>query len=480
MNIITISPAEENNLLSLDESHFVDLKSSQIAPSPLQKHFVAFANTDGGELYVGIEDQKVQGERVIGFNNPESANDIIQLLMTGTKPSVEGVDWEYLNFGKRGLVLHISVPKSAHLHYTAGDECYIRVNASTKKIVGEAITKLAYAKGTYNYEKVAVIEVGIENITESNYLTSYMQRIGTIQEPIAFLRKQKLLAKIDEELRPTVGSILLFDEEPQASLNTRCAIKVYRLQTTEREYKREHLKEAPTTIEGPIEQQIYQVIEKVKELLKDVEYTVAGKLIKLVYPEETLHEILVNAVIHRDYSVNDDIHVRVYDNRIEILSPGKLPGYITPKNYLEERYARNPNLVRMLHKLPNPVNHDIGEGLNTASNAMKKVGLISPVLTELDNAVVLTIEHRKIASLLDIIREYLQEHDTVSNKPIREISGEDSENKVKKAFEKLRENGEIEPVDPDASRFKFEYRKVQKDENMDQIEKANNQLPNST
>ena len=236
------------------------------------------------------------------------------------------------------------------------------------------------------------------------------------------------------------------------------------LQTTEREYKREYLKETPATIEGPIEQQITQVIQKVQDLLQDVEYSVAGKIIKLVYPEETLHEILVNAVIHRDYSVNDDVHVRIYDNRIEVLSPGKLPGYITPKNYLEERYSRNPNLVRMLHKLPNPVNHDIGEGLNTASNAMKKAGLVEPVLTELDNAVVLTIEHRRIASLVDIIREYLEDHETVSNKPIREISGEDSENKVKKAFEKLRESGEIEPVDPYASRFKYEYRKVKKSE----------------
>ena len=189
---------------------------------------MAFANTDGGEIYIGIEDKKATGERIIGFDNQESANDIIQLLMTGTKPSVEGVDWEFINFGNRGLVLHISVPKSAHLHYTASDECHIRVNASTKRIVGEAITKMAYAKGTYNYEKVIVPEVDIENVTNSDYLTSYMERIGTTLEPTTFLRKQKLLAQVDGGYRPTVGSILLFDEEPQASLNTRCAIKVYR------------------------------------------------------------------------------------------------------------------------------------------------------------------------------------------------------------------------------------------------------------
>jgi ATP-dependent DNA helicase RecG len=86
--------------------------------------------------------------------------------------SVEGVDWEFISFGERGLVLHVTIPKSSNLHYTAADECYIRVNASTKRIVGDAITKLAYAKGTYNYEKVPTPEVEVEDIVQSAFLSS--------------------------------------------------------------------------------------------------------------------------------------------------------------------------------------------------------------------------------------------------------------------------------------------------------------------
>ena len=172
MNIASISADEEKALLELKESHFIDLKSSRVAPAQVQKHFVAFANTDGGELYIGIEDQKVAGERIVGFQKPEDANAVVQLLMTATKPSVEGVEWEFLNFGNRGLVLHIIIPKSAHLHYTSGDECFIRVNASTTKIIGEAITKLAYAKGTHNYEKVAVPDASVDEIVESEFLSS--------------------------------------------------------------------------------------------------------------------------------------------------------------------------------------------------------------------------------------------------------------------------------------------------------------------
>ena len=212
----------------------------------------------------------------------------------------------------------------------------------------------------------------------------------------------------------------------------------------------------PKTIDGPIETQITSVIEDVSEILKNSTTQSGGKF---NYPAEALKEVLVNAVIHRDYSLSDDVHVIIYDNRIEVISPGKLPGYITLKNILEERYARNPNLVRLLHKLPNPFNHDIGEGLNTAFNEMRKAGLVEPKIIELENSVVVTLKHQKLASLEDIIIDYLDKKDIVTNKIIRELSGVDSENKVKKAFQRLREKDLIEPVDPDARVFNYQYRK---------------------
>ncbi|MEP0872699.1 hypothetical protein NDA01_23040 [Trichocoleus desertorum AS-A10] len=139
-------------------------------------------------------------------------------------------------------------------------------------------------------------------------------------------------------------------------------------------------------------------------------------------------------------------------------SPGRLPGYVTLKNIIDERYSRNPNIVRMLHKLPNPPNHDIGEGLNTAYNAMRKAGLVEPEIRELENAVLVIVEHRRIASLEDAIIEYLEDNDTVTNKIVRQLTGEDSENKVKKALQKLRRDGVIEVVDSSVSVYKYSYR----------------------
>lgn len=460
--VIDISAQEIKALLNTAEDHFNDFKSKQIAPNKLQETFVAFANADGGNIYIGIEDAASGRERISGFNEPEEANAIISTLLENTNPAVENVEVEYLRTPSNGLILHVDIPKSPKVHYTASGDCFIRANAQKLKIKGERITQLSYSKGAEPYEKKAVDIVEVEDILESEYYSEYLRRIGTTQSPRVFLKKQRLLTKKDGEFVPNVGCVLLFDEEPQGCLDTRCAVKVYRLRTTEAEYKREQLQEDPVTIEGPLEVVILNTIAKVKEYVDGASFKDGENLVKLSYPAEALKEILVNAVIHRDYSQKDDVHVKVYDNRIEVQSPGRLPGYMTINNLYEERFSRNPNLVRLLHKLPNPVNHDIGEGLDTAKNELRKAGLVAPVFEERGNNFVVIVKHQTIASIEDVIINYFKENPTgqLTNKLVRQLSGEDDLQKVKKALQKLREEGVIKPLDPNANPFKFKYIKA--------------------
>jgi ATP-dependent DNA helicase RecG len=463
MEVIAITPEELQKLLELNEDHFNDVKSSRISPAKLQESFVAFANSDGGDLYVGIEDKAVQGERVAGYKEQENANPVISTILEQTTPAVENVTVEFLNAGDKGLILHFAIPKSPKVHYTASGDCYIRMNAQKLKIKGERVTQLGYSKGAELYERKTVDDLDIEEIIESPHLESYMQRVNSSLDPAIFLRKQRLLTKRDDQQRiPNVGCVLLFDESPQATLQTRCAIKVYRLRTTEKEYKREQLEEMPVTINGTAEELIGQAIAQVAKYIDGASYNDGKKIIKLQYPSEALKEILVNAVIHRDYSLNDDIHVRIFDNRVEVRSPGRLPGYMTTENIYADRFSRNPNIVRMLHNLPNPVNHDIGEGLDTARNELKKVGLIEPEFEESENSFIVTIKHQKIASVVDVIESYLAENPdaVLTNKLVRYLSGEDDMQKVKKALQRLRADKKIKPVDESVPVFKYEYIKA--------------------
>lgn len=462
METIRLPNDEIVALLALDEDHFNDVKSNRITPAKLQETFVAFANSDGGDLYVGIEDKSHSGERLVGFNEPEEANGVIATLLEETQPAVENVVVEFLDTGGKGLVLHFSIPKSPKVHYTASGDCFIRVNAAKRKIKGERITQLGYSKGAELYERKPVADVDVGEMESSVTLAEYMNRIGTHLEPAAFLRKQRLLTLQGEKRVPNVCCVLLFDEDPQATLDTRCAVKVYRLRTTEKEYKREQLEEMPVTINGAVEDVIHKTIAQVAAYIDGAVFHEGDQIIKLKYPAEALKEILVNAVIHRDYSLNDDIHVRVFDNRVEVQSPGRLPGYMNLQNLYQERFSRNPNLVRMLHNLPNPVNHDIGEGLDTAKNELKKAGLIEPIFEEKENAFVVTVKHQKIASIEEVIISYLEENPAaeITNRLVRQLSGEDDMQKVKSALQKLRASGRIEPVDENASAFNFRYVKA--------------------
>ncbi|WP_228738574.1 ATP-binding protein [Xanthomonas euvesicatoria] len=139
-----------------------------------------------------------------------------------------------------------------------------------------------------------------------------------------------------------------------------------------------------------------------------------------------------------------------------------MPGYMTVENLYDERFSRNPNVVRMLHNLPNPVNHDIGEGLDTAKNELKRAGLVPPTFEERDNAFIVTIKHQKIASVEEVVLAHIEENPSaeLTNKLVRQLSGEYDMQKVKIALQKLRAAGHIKPVDEKASAFSFRYIKA--------------------
>jgi ATP-dependent DNA helicase RecG len=160
-----------------------------------------------------------------------------------------------------------------------------------------------------------------------------------------------------------------------------------------------------------------------------------------------LHEIITNAVLHRDYSVADDVHIRIFDNRIEVQSPGRLPAHVTIGNILEERFSRNGVLVRLLNKFPNPPNKDVGEGLNTAFEAMTKLGLKPPSIEELENGVLVTIKHEPLASPEKAILDYLQDHDWIKNADARRITHIQQPHKINNIFREMESRGLIKRKD---------------------------------
>jgi ATP-dependent DNA helicase RecG len=396
---------EETKLLNLEEGHFCDVKSFRIKPNKLHTHFVAFANTDGGEIYLGIEDKKSTGERLVGFRSREEANEIINVLAEKTDPPLTDYSVEFIDFCEKGYVLHLTIPKSPRIHYTSDGSCFIRRNASTKEIKGAAITELAFSKGVYSYETVLKKHVSINEILNGVYLIDYIKRIKSSQNPLGFLEKLKLIQYDGEHYAPTVSCLLFFSDDPQVGLNTKCGVKIYRLKTSQGEYDRDFLEDRPKSIRGPIELQIVKTKEVLLEYLQKSMIGIGTKYVDYCYPSVALHEIIVNAILHRDYSINDDIHIRIFNDRLEFESPGRLPGNMTTGNLLAGRSSRNPIIERLLTQLPEMYNHDIGDGFNTIYKEIKKSGFIEPKIQELDNSVLVTVFHHFANNFDDVITQ---------------------------------------------------------------------------
>jgi len=150
--------------------------------------------------------------------------------------------------------------------------------------------------------------------------------------------------------------------------------------------------------------------------------------------------------------------VRVFDNRVEVESPGRLPAHVTVENILEERFARNGTIVRLLNKYPNPPNKDVGEGLNTAFAAMTKLGLKEPKIENKENSVLVKIRHESLASPEELILSYLEEHESIKNKQARELCHIHADYIIKEIFKQLVERDLIEKV-PGTRTSSTAYRK---------------------
>jgi len=177
------------------------------------------------------------------------------------------------------------------------------------------------------------------------------------------------------------------------------------------------------------------------------------------YPREALHEVVTNAVLHRDYSIAADTQIRVFDNRVEVESPGRLPGHITVANILDEQFARNGALVRLINKFPNPPNKDVGEGLNTAFEAMKQLRLKPPSFEETNSSLIVRIKHEPLATPEQSIMDYLENHPEITNRTARQLTGIGSENSMKVVFYRLRDRKLLRQV-PGRSQAKKAWEKA--------------------
>lgn len=440
-----ISIIDVEKIVTQSEDWVLDMKGKDIKPAKLSKTVSAFANSNGGEIYLGISHLDDKNQYIWnGYINEESFNGYATLL-ENILPSFESYVIEAFEHPvEHTYIFHIIIHKTNTIIKASDGKIYERHGVQNLPCDSpEKILRLQLDKGIASYED-EITQGVFDDIKDSPILLNFLHDVVPQTLPYDWLRKQRVM---DSNAKINVAGELLYDECPQAVLPKQSGVRILRYHTDECEGERGTLEDGfPISIEGDIYSLINKTVTTVKEIVERVGViSKEGKESK-IYPDVTLHEIITNAVLHRDYSILKDIQIRIFTNRIEVESPGKLPGHITLENILSEQYSRNPKIIRLISKFPSPPNKDVGEGLNTAFRAMQEMHLKPPTIAETDNSVIVTIRHERLADAETIVLDYLKEHETITNAIARSLTGIADSNKMKKVFYVLKDKELLEIV----------------------------------
>lgn len=375
-------------LLSLSESlHFETKRVSGKMPHKALETIVAFANTEGGNLVLGVEDiQKAQGaDRLYGIvENPEAVSELRRKVGSQITPPLEGLRWLTvacpLRDGTAGEIVVVGVPKSRKVHSLVDDGTWMRFPHGNKQMTAHEVSELCFARGVVSAE-TELADVPFE-LLETEHWKVYCQSRGISSGGIQDrMFRVGLAKKPAERLLPTRAAVLLFAEDPSGLLAQKAAVRVFHYSGTRIEHDpAPNLLKKPKTISGPLLRQIEDSYAYVVDQISDgLRMAASGFETVHRYPARVIKEAITNAVIHRDYHINRDIHVRIFDNRIEVESPGLFPGDIRPETISKAgSLSRNSLIVANLREFPTPPNIDAGEGVRMMFSTMRAVGLYPP------------------------------------------------------------------------------------------------------
>lgn len=368
------------------ENKYFDRKSAKVRPADLAPLISAFANAEGGTIVIGIGDKtrEIEGISAVGEDH---INALLNAARDGCKPMPKNIP-EFLDVNNargekdRLLLIHI-FPGADQIIRTMNDSVYLRIGDKTREIKGDDLRNLEYSKNLRRYEDECSLDARIEDL-DSELLQHYKEMAGAEQlTDEQVLRARGFMKQVNGVWKLTNAAVLLFAQNILA-FYPNCRIRFIRYDG--------NFAEVGTQIniikDRNFDCAILRLIDEAKQYISNQlrEFTAlnvkTGKFQNVPeYPEFAWLEGIVNAVVHREYAMSGDyILVTMYDDRLEIKSPGRLPGPVTIENIRETRYSRNPKISRVLNDFGYV--RELNEGVKRIYRDMEAFFLDDPVYSE--------------------------------------------------------------------------------------------------
>lgn len=364
-----------NSFYPYRESKILEFKSELPHFLKLIKTCVAFANGIGGKIVIGVEDHT---QEIIGISD-EIRNRIYDefpnSLYDATTPSLLVEIYER-SFNDKSVII-IDVPSSIKkpVYVTAQglpDGIYLRAGSNTRKSNQEHLEELIRENKRIHFDEETIHE-SVDILSPSLTLEVF--------NPMSMrqLESEKIINAVGvstKKYHPTVTGILAFCERPDHYISEAMVICT-----------RFHGNEGRNIIQteeihGNLEKQVETSFQLVKSwLMRDYRLSGAKLQAKTIVPEEAFREAIINALIHRKYSIPGAVKIALYDNRLEIFSPGAFPGLVDIESLGDgTTYLRNPNLARIARRLK--LVEKLGSGIRLMIESCKKHKIKRPEFIE--------------------------------------------------------------------------------------------------
>ncbi len=371
-------------LLTQPESKILEFKQDLSSLKPILKTIVAFANTAGGTLIVGYSPEK----GVIGIPDFLRAEEsLTSAIYDSIFPDMQPeIDIKSIG-GKSLLIIRVAHQRGPFFLKSEGstEGVYMRFGSSSRKAGLEFLADITRHTGNLSFDQLPCANLKPDDL-DSNRIANFMKQINKTGDEMSFLKTLGILTAVSKRLVPSNGGIILFGTNearehyfPDACISCARFKGVDKSQFIDRQ-----------DIDGSI-------IEAIEPTLKFImRNTRLGGIIRSLkrediqeYPEVPLREVLLNAIAHGNYSISGRIFVSIFDDRLEIQSPGMLPYGMTLEDFKSGiSHIRNRVIARVLRELG--LIEEWGSGYNRITTYCQEYGYPLPEWQEFGAAVRVT------------------------------------------------------------------------------------------
>jgi len=334
-------------LIRNGENSGVEFKRDTLQNFDLAKELVAFSNSNGGCVLLGIDDDG----SIAGLTRGNIEEWVMTTCRTKIRPEIIPF-FEIIkdaDAGKDVAVVSVDVGWTVHCRWHDNHSTYyIRVGSQSREASKEELERLFQQRGAFRLEVRPVTGSSIDDL-DIRRLKDYFQRVRKQDIPHdedmtgwkQLLINTEIMTNAGEQSVCTVAGLLLFGKNPNRFI-PQAGIDAVAYPG----YAKEYASKERATIRGPLvglfmdkDNQLIEpgVIEQAVYFVKRNTGVTAvlshgtSRVEQADYPEEVIREALINAAVHRDYLLSaTDIELSIYEDRLEIISPGKLPNGITP------------------------------------------------------------------------------------------------------------------------------------------------------